>query len=556
MLLHYKLSPMVPITIIAMLLLISWKVYGYAEIHYTFFRYSIINRGYPEILIDMPWRVDPGQLIPVVCIVKDADKFPVKLKKITARYKTEQGEMGEKALLEESCSLRVEDHYWYMLSFIEPPEMQTGKFIISVEIEAVKNGFKKIIMSDNYPGLSHAPFEVFVSPWEMPSFDGWHYGDAHYHTDVTQDQVEFGAPVEVASTMGKSMGLSWLVASDHSYDLDIALGEFFRRDPKLTRWHKMREDTQAVNSRNNDFFVIPAEEVSCGNCKFHNIHLLAFDTPYFIPGKGDGVKRGLNKRPDLSLRKCLNRINDTGGFAYAAHPEEGNGFLGTLMLNRDHWRDRDYAQGGYSGMQFWNGNEDKAFSKAYEKWIQLLLEGRRLFILGGNDSHGDFNRCRKVKYPNTRLSEEYDHIFGKTRTYAYCQNGLSVSAILDALRNGRTVVTNGTLAVFQVYNSAGQEAGIGDDITGQEFSLTINVRSSEEFGSINEINLYRGDLVTKIEQIEKTFKANITDTNVYDCVFVHNTTHKNRGYFRIEATSSAKGKRYRCFTNPIWTRSV
>ena len=191
---------------------------------------------------------------------------------------------------------------------------------------------------------------------------------------MTQNQVEFGAPVDVAATMGRSMGLNWLGTADHSYDLDIALGEYFRHDPKLTRWRKTREDAERVNSGMDDFVVLPAEEVSCGNCKSHNIHLLAFDTSQFIPGKGDGVKRGLNKRPDLSLRQCINRISNVGGFAYAAHPESGNGFLGTLMLNRDHWRDPDYAQGGYSGLQFWNGVGGKEFTKSREKWIQLLLE--------------------------------------------------------------------------------------------------------------------------------------------------------------------------------------
>jgi len=548
---HYKLSFMLPFTVISLLLILSWKVYSYAEIHYTFFHYSIINRRYPEILMDTPWRVDVGEPIPIVCIIKDAHQFPVRLKRLTTRYRMEGGKIQEKNLLGEEESLYIKDYFWYEVYFIEPPKGQTGNLEITAEVEFVRKGIKRTAISDNLPGLSHAPFNVFVSPSRLPAFDGWYCGDPHYHSDMTQNQVEFGAPVDVAATMGRSMGLSWLGTADHSYDLDIALGEYFRHDPKLTRWKKTREDAERVNSRMDDFVVLPAEEVSCGNCKSHNIHLLAFDTSQFIPGKGDGVKRGLNKRPDLSLRQCINRISNVGGFAYAAHPESGNGFLGTLMLNRDHWRDPDYAQGGYSGLQFWNGVGGKEFTKSREKWVQLLLEGRRLFALGGNDAHGDFNRCRKVIYPNTRLSESQEHIFGKVRTYVYCGSTLSATSVLDALKNGKTVITNGPVAVLQARNDAGHTADIGDDIAGKEFALTINARSSEEFGSIDKVTLNRGDLSEKLEHVEKTFVPQSGET---ECVFTHKIAQKNRGYVRVEVTSSSG--EYLCLTNPIWLRST
>ncbi len=449
-----------------------------------------------------------------------------------------------------------------MLAFLEPPQKQTGNLEVIVEAELTMAGIRKTIVSDNLPGLSHAPFNVFVSPHKLPSFDGWYCGDPHYHSDMTQDQVEFGAPVEIAAAMGRAMGLDWLVAADHSYDLDIAVGEFFQHDPKLTRWRKVREDASFVNSKNDGFVVVPAEEVSCGNCKSHNIHLLALDTAQFIPGRGDGVKRGLNKRPDLTLRQCLSRINMAGGFAYAAHPETGNGFFGALLLNRDRWRDPDYAQRGYAGLQLWNGEKGKDFNRAYKKWVQLLLEGRRLYVLGGNDAHGDFNRCRRVKYPNTKLTESDDHVFGKIRTYAYCgadaaRCGPTVAGILDALRNGRTLVTDGPMVILQARNDIGQTANIGDDIVGKEFTLTLSARSSDEFGPIDRIDLYRGDLVEKREKIERTFipkKGDGTGGSACDHIFTHKIVCKNRSYIRVKATSSARGEQYTCFTNPIWFR--
>jgi len=554
---HFKLPFGLPIIIISLVLVFSWKVYGYAEIHYIFHQYSLINRRYPEILVDAPWRVDAGNPIPVVCIVKDADKYPVKLRRITARYMLNGGKIYEKIFLSEHDPLYISDHYWTRFYSIEPPDGQSGNLKIRVEIEYVIDGIKRTMVSDNLPRLSHAPLKVFISPWKLPSSDGWHYGDPHYHSDMTQDQVEFGAPVEVAAVMGKAIGLNWLAVTDHSYDLDRAIGEYFQYDSELTRWRKVREDAALVNSKNDGFAVITGEEISCGNSRSHNIHLLAFNIPHFIPGSGDGVKRGFNKRPALTLRQCLNRINDMGGIAYAAHPETGNGFLGMLMLNRGIWGDSEYALGGYSGIQLWNGVQNKEFGKSLNKWIQLLLEGRRLFILGGNDAHGDFNRCRKVKYPNTRLAEDYDHVFGKTRTYAYCgADTPTVAGILDALSNGRTVITNGPVVVLQAQDSSGQTAIFGDDAVGKEFTLTIQARSSEEFGAINGVNLYCGDLVEKVERIEKTFDLKKAVDNSYDSTFTHRLAVKNKCYIRLEATSSARGEEYMCLTNPIWFRPV
>lgn len=548
---HIRLDFMLPFTIISLLLIISWKVCGYAEVHYKFFNYSLLSRKHPEILVDVPWRVDMGNNLPVACIVKDSDRFPIRLKRITARCRINGGAAWEESLFGENLPIYISDHYWSMCSSINLPNGVSGNLEARIEIEYRRNGIKNVITSDNFTGLSHAPFKVFISPSKLPSFNGWYYGDAHYHSDMTHDQAEYGAPTPVATLMGKAIGLSWLVVSDHSYDLDRVIGEYFDHDSKLNRWQKLRMDANSVNSEDNDFFVLPAEEISCGNCKSRNIHLLAINTPQFIPGSGDGVKRGLNKRPDLTLRQCINRINQLGGYAYAAHPEIGNGFMGTLLLNRDRWRDPDYAQGGYSGLEFWNGTMGKEFDKAYKKWVKLLLEGRKLFILGGNDAHGDFNRSRRVKYPTTKLTEDNEHVFGRTRTYAYCGDDFSLDGIHESLKNGRTVVTNGPVAIMDAENMSGEKVIIGGDIAGREFVLTINARSSAEYGPIEKLTLYRGNLTDEAEQIEKTF---IPKDNKGIHTFTHKISHKNRGYVRVEATSSVRDKSYLCITNPIWFR--
>jgi len=552
---QYKLNFAFSIIVLFFIFVISLRAYGYAEIHYTFFGYSLITRHIPEIILDAPWRVKTGEPIPIACIVKDADRFPIILERVTAKYRLDGGEIRTEDLLLESEPIHITEHYWHKLCYLKLPWDQAGKLEITLKAEFLSNGKKMAVISDNLTGLSHAPLNTLISDYDFPAFDGWYYGDPHYHSDMTQDQAEFGAPVEVAVTMGKSIGLSWFAVTDHSYDLDIAIGQFFERDAKLTRWENVQESARLANSENSDFVVIPAEELSCGNCKSRNVHLLAFNIPDFIPGSGDGVKQGfMNKNPDLSLQESIDLITEKGGFAYAAHPEIGNGFLGTIILNRGHWQASDYAIDGYSGLQFWNGEYEPKFAKSQKIWIKLLLDGRRIYILGGNDAHGDFNRCRGVWYPNTKLKETKNHVFGKVRTYAHCGSNISTVGILDAIKNGRTIVTNGPISILQVLNDNGKIANVGDEISGRDFTLMINSRSSMEFGQIDKINIYRGDLVTKNEQIEKTFVPEKIgdDSQIIYRSFTYKMEHKNPCYVRLEAISSVKNKKYKCFTNPIW----
>jgi len=91
---------------------------------------------------------------------------------------------------------------------------------------------------------------------------------------------------------------------------------------------------------------------------------------------------------------------------------------------------------------------------------------------------------------------------------------------------------------------------VGGEISGRDFNLIIDSASSDEFGRIEKIDLYKGDLVNQTENIEKTFSPVRSDTNKHN--FVHKIVYDNPCYVRLEAFSSANGRQYKCFSNPIW----
>ena len=76
--------------------------------------------------------------------------------------------------------------------------------------------------------------------------------------------------------------------------------------------------------------------------------------------------------------------------AFAAHPEAQPPWPQRLVLGRAKWSREDYTTPGLHGLQIWNGEGASGWKDGLPTWVQQLLAGRRLAIIGGNDSHGDF----------------------------------------------------------------------------------------------------------------------------------------------------------------------
>lgn len=523
----------------------------YAEIHYTLRGLiSRLKRNQPEIIADVPFRLNPENLIPILCIVKDADRFPVRLESIQAEVEYASGEVQKDSFVLSPTWLNR--RFWFKVFHIVPRRGYSGKVSINVrfQLSGSKRSFE--VVNHNYKGSSNHPLEVYLSEEPLPTFEGWHYGEPHYHSSHTDDQVEFGAPVAEAVEMAKAMGLSWLAVTDHSFDIDDVYGDPMRKDPQLTKWNRLKEETTQVNHNNDHFVTVLGEEISCGNARSKNIHLLAYGIENFLPGAGDGMERWFQTRPDLPLSQVLKRIAEDGGVAYASHPEVKLSVGQRVFTGRGWWENEDYGQPGLSGLQFWNGADEKAFQRGYERWIQFLLKGKRLYFIGGNDAHGDFNRFRQIRIPLLMLRESRDQIFGKMRTCLYCPEPLTPEEIVEGLRKGRVVVTDGPLVVFTVEDEEGKQAMVGESMEGRRVALNIRAKSTAEFGDIERITIIRGDLREKREVIEKTIEGSELENPREAGGLNYPLKLKNPSYIRIEIASCQGQKTFHGYTNPIW----
>lgn len=488
----------------------------YVEGHYAPLGLSLLKRREPEVLADLPFRTEPGTPVPVVCIIKDAHLYPVRIKLVSVGVVYPSGRVREHEFgLEEF----VAEPLWHKVFHFLPEE--SGRLTVEVTILCSRRGREFVVRNDNLRTASHAPFRVLASPCPLPRAEGWHYGDAHFHSSYTWDQAEFGAPLGAAAEVARAMGLSWFAVTDHSYDLDDREDSYLENDPELPRWRRLLEEAEEV-----DFPVLVGEEVSCGSSEGKNIHLLAFGIRELVEGKGDSGERWLRTEPDLGLQDALEEVLSQGGVAYAAHPFFRFTLAQRMFLGRGSWTHDDLRREGLSGLQFWNGVRGKEFEEGRTAWIELLSEGRKLYALGGNDAHGDFNRFRCLWVPLLKVRELPFHIFGRVRTAAYCPDGPSPEAVLGALREGRTVVTDGPMVLLRA------EGGRWE----------VEAASSGEFGRLKDVRVIFGEVRRKAE---RTLWRGGGDTKVGARGSI-----PGRGYLRAEAETETGALG---LTNPVWT---
>ncbi len=468
----------------------------YAEIHYRFkIAPSLLYRRQPEIIADAPHRLEPGQPLPILLLIKDAHHFPIELLAVEIEISSTQSFRYQLF----GAAEHLTTQWWWRVFYVSLPADVRGHIQANVVIDYRCRGKTHRCCNDNYRGTSHAPLEVFVAEAPLPTLPGFYHGDLHCHTHATSDQVEYGAPLPALLALARAQGISFCAATDHSYDLDDFSDDYLHNDPELRKWHALQNEIHRLNAQQRDFVIIPGEEVSCGNTNGENVHFLVLNHPHFIRGCGDGGEKWLHTRPDHTIAEVLAMLGPQD-LAFAAHPLAPVPRLERLLLGRGNWSLADLAHTRLNGLQFWNGKalgEEEGFAH----WRKLLLEGRKLFAIAGNDAHGNFNRYRQIAWPCLTMAEHHDHLFGCRRTAVKLRDKLALGSLLSALRNGRALVTTGPMLDLQIENGNGAIAQMGETITGGATHAMIAAVSTAEFGKLERVILWRGDLMNKREEV-------------------------------------------------------
>jgi hypothetical protein len=523
----------------------------YAEIHYTLpLGLSLVRRNYPEILADLPWRVDRGRPLPILCLVKDAHRYPIALESMAVTIRWPHGGSWKKIFPLGIKSL--DTRLWHHVVEIPRENLPQGPVWVDVLFAGRRRGRSFQFHNDNYRSLSHAPLRTLLSSESLPGKPNWYPGDPHVHSSYTEDQVEFGAPPDAVVKMAQALGLRWTAITDHSYDLDDLPGHHLGPDPWLGKWRDLQSEIQRLSERHPDFVPLLGEEISCGSARGRNVHLLALGAESFIPGSGDSAEHWPRTTPTLSIGQVLDRIRRDGGVAYAAHPEEPGSFLERLLLRRGTWSPKDYAHTGLSGLQIWNGCRNRGLWQGRDRWIRLLLRGYRLNLIGGNDAHGNFNRFRQLRLPFLSLRESQEQIFGRVHTYVHCPGDLSRAQILRALNDGQAVTTDGPFVTFTVLADRGRKATLGSSLPGRRFTVNISAHSSADFGPLERVDLYRGIIGGKEQRI-RSYRRGRDFRQAHEATLsAHLNEEGQAAYLRIEAQAGLGDRARLAMTNPVW----
>jgi len=575
------------------LFFVSWMLnltYAYAPTHANQTSKNSTNESigilsanepiYREMIADGPWRVEPSQQkVPIYVLVKDAgedihnpayyldhveiwadgrhlmDKYygitiggtQYQLPSGKGEWLYNYGDWYDTIMLDKS-GYDVNGQ-WYSLS---------GKVNFQVW---VKDG-----LFSNWDSY----FETYFSPYTLPHLSNWYAGDTHYHSSYSDNFVEFGGPINTTVKMGKVIGIDWTVITDHSFDLDDKRSIF---DPSNHKWTHLKNE---FNKFQNDptFKVILGEEISAGNGHTNpqytsydseNVHLLCYNLTSlnsYIQGDGDDRGDHLGTYPTITLQDAITQCNNAGGFAYAGHPGAiSNDTL--FWLNRGGWFDDNvntlYNLQGWAGLQIWNTIRDdwSFFEDGKILWLNQLRQGRKSFIASGSDAHGDFSNASyfEPSFPDLDGGEVVFHnsSFARVRTYVYTTD-FSQNGILNALRNGNSIMTDGPLVTFTVYDYVNlKEEIIGNTLNvSRDTNIEINIRgaSSDEFGKWIDYTIYYGVIGGSETPVKSgSFYASPTGLGVEYINIRDYPIYNQNGYFRIEATTNAG---YRAYTNPIW----
>lgn len=439
---------------------------GYAETHYKFkLPWSPLSRPWPELIIDAPFQVVSDQSLRLWIIVKDAHLFPCHLVLVNAHFTSSLGHSQTCTLGQEFAC--CETFHFFPVDFDLPSE--GALYQIWVEAMLVKpNGAKRIFWTHNLPGLEAQPLLVHRLNSPLPIPQGWVSGDTHVHSYATSDQVEFGASPIVYQDMARQIGLDFVCLTDHSYDMEWDSRAYMNPVNGQNKFDLHRAEALSLNGPGRPV-MIWGEEVSCGNSRGENVHLLVMGHQKFIKGQGDGGRRWLNNRPDFSISEVLDLAQ--GSPCLAAHPGAGVGLMEKLIFRRGIWSSEDLRK-GLHGLQFASGSWNRATAMGEELWRQALLADKSFLPIGGSDAHGDFNANYGMSIPLFKLKSSRSFLFGKMRTLLPV--GADDVKILNALKSDVSVATNGPW--------------IGVTFVGKR--LVVQLMSNADFGGLATLKVH------------------------------------------------------------------
>lgn len=124
--------------------------------------------------------------------------------------------------------------------------------------------------------------------------------------------------------------------------------------------------------------------------------------------------------------------------------------------------------------------------------------------------------------------------------------------MVSAIRAGRCIVTDGPVLNFTVSQN-GTRAGLGEILTAEgpgAFEVNVQAVWTPEFGAVEQVEVFyyfRG-MDETASQVVSFVEGQSQD--------IDQDLPSSPGYIRLATVTRNGGETYRCFTNPIWSKSM
>ncbi|MFC1513380.1 hypothetical protein ACFL5P_00050 [candidate division KSB1 bacterium] len=499
----------------------------------------------PVIFTDAPYRIEPGAHVPVVCHVVNQESLPYTINKIRIELKKDGNILRSASALKKSVELT--SFYWHKVILVPLPEDLKGFFEIDIKFEISINGKSYTILNDSYRN-GHKPLRLLRAAEHLPMFENTCFGDIHYFKYANLHDEFSSHILPVSAEVAKALGLQFFAAADYKFDYPGTETVVLKSENGDNEWEKFRKDIDSWN-RNNDFVILPAEEIRCKNLKGKDVDILIINYPEYI--SSSSAKSTL-KSTSISIKELVSRAG-SAAISVARKPEKTVSFLSGLFSRKGYWTKNDLTLEGLTGLQILSSDNIFFHGSGLERWIQILLKGKKKYIVTDSDARGNFSRPLNIPGLPTKKQKDINRYFGSIRTGLFCEPPFTKEKICSSLKNGNSVITNGPLMEFSVRNEFGGKAIIGKTIKGSVFHLKYRAVSTSEFGSLKTLKIYCGYLSSKKEECiySKNFSREI-DKETGELVI---EPPGKTAYLRGELISGKSPDNGFCLTNPIWINS-
>ena len=490
--------------------LLSLAPPAYAETHFKFkLPWSLLYRKRPEIIVDAPSQINANQSPEFWIVVRDADRFPLTIESIQLKVCSSSGEAFSVLRPLNILANKAFGFYPVSLGKLTPGDYEITPYVKTVQKKRVKTWYRW-----NYPFLKGAPLRIQVLSEKYFVPVNYAAGEMHCHTYYSSDQVEFGAAPEVLQSAAKAIGLDFVLCTDHAYDFAFSEEDYTKPcDPKK-RFEKLKKEIEKLPSTP---LLIAGEEISVGNVKGENVHMLSLAPVKYVAGDGDCGRHGFNNQPTWTIKEAVEQAEAP---CFAAHPKTPISALERFVFRRGNWQSEDLLLNSKSpirGIQFWNGSRDRGFELGRKWWIEQLEKGHRLLPIGGNDAHGDLNCFTGITLPLISLRHHRDHIFGKVKTVVALtgKKCLTLASLKKAFTGDNLYLTDGPALWW----------------TREKDFISFEAKSMLDFGEIKSIKIYAAS--KELPSIEKICDA-YSNENVGTYSLTTKVPIKEYHYIRAE----------------------